>query len=87
MAAQRTRLVRVDLATDNLIADATRLQRRSKNDVVASAVGAYVNANRETLDCSFDASSYRIESAADPHAVDPRTGLTRAETEELFRSS
>jgi hypothetical protein len=87
MAAQRTRLVRVDLATDNLIADAARLQRRSKKDVVASAMGAYVNANREALDRSLDATSYRIESATDPHAVDPRTGLTRAETEELFRSS
>jgi hypothetical protein len=87
MAAQQTRLVRVDLATDNLIADAARLQRRSKKDVVASAMGAYVDANREALDRSLDATSYRIESAADPHAVDPRTGLTRAETEELFRLS
>ena len=85
MAGKRTRQVRVDLATDNLIADTARLQRRSKKDVVASAMGAYVEANREVLDRSLDAASYRIESAADPHVVDPRTGLTSAEMEELFR--
>ena len=85
MAGKRTRQVRVDLATDNLIADTARLQRRSKKDVVASAMGAYVEANREVLDGALDATSYRIETAADPHVVDPRTGLTRAEMEELFR--
>jgi len=85
MAGKRTRQVRVDLATDNLIADTARLQRRSKKDVVASAIGAYVEANREVLDRSLDVTSYRIESATDPHVVDPRTGLTRAEMAEMFR--
>ena len=85
MAAKRTRLVRVDLATDSLISDIARLQRRTKKEVVASAIGAYVEANRDDLGSALDRAGYRIESAADPHAVDPRTGLTRAETEELFR--
>jgi hypothetical protein len=85
MAAKRTRLVRVDLATDQLISDTARLQGRSKKDVVASAIGTYVSANREDLDRALDCAAYRIESAEDPQAVDPRTGLTRAETEELFR--
>jgi hypothetical protein len=85
MAAKRTRLVRVDLATDQLISDTARLQGRSKKDVVASAIGTYVSANREDLDRALDRAAYRIESAEDPQAVDPRTGLTRAETEELFR--
>lgn len=85
MAAKLTRLVRVDLATDRLISDAARLQRRSKRDVVASAIGAYVLANREDLDRALDASASRIDEANDPHEVDPRTGYTRAETEELFR--
>ena len=85
MAAKLTRLVRVDLATDRLISDAARLQRRSKKDVVASAIGAYVLANREDLDRALDASASRIGEANDPHEVDPRTGYTRAETEELFR--
>jgi hypothetical protein len=84
MAAKRTRLVRVDLATDQLISDTARLQGRSKKDVVASAIGTYVSANREDLDRALDRAAYRIESAEDPQAVDPRTGLTRAETEELF---
>jgi hypothetical protein len=44
-----------------------------------------VSANREDLDRALDRAAYRVESAEDPHAVDPRTGLTRAETEELFR--
>lgn len=85
MAAKRTRLVRVDLATDHLISDTARLQRRTKKDVVASAIGAYVLAHREDLDRALDATTYRIEEANDPHEVDPRTGYTRAETEELFR--
>jgi hypothetical protein len=85
MAAKRTRFVRVDLATDQLISDTARLQGRSKKDVVASAIGTYVSANREDLDRALDRAAYRIESAEDPQAVDPRTGLTRAETEELFR--
>jgi hypothetical protein len=85
MAAKRTRLVRVDLPTDQLISDTARLQGRSKKDVVASAIGTYVSANREDLDRALDRAAYRIESAEDPQAVDPRTGLTRAETEELFR--
>jgi hypothetical protein len=80
MAGKRTRQVRVDLATDNLIADTARLQRRSKKDVLASAMGAYVEANREVLDGALDATSYRIESA-----TDPRTGLTHAEMAEMFR--
>jgi hypothetical protein len=85
MAAKRTRFVRVDLATDQLISDTARLQGRSKKDVVASAIGTYVSANREDLDRALDRAAYRIESAEDLQAVDPRTGLTRAETEELFR--
>lgn len=85
MAAKRTRLVRVDLATDSLISDTARLQRRSKKDVVASAIGAYVRANREDLGHALDRTASRVEAATDPHEVDPRTGLTRAETEELFR--
>ena len=85
MAAKRTRLVRVDLATDSLISDTARLQGRSKKDVVASAIGAYVEANRDDLGTALDRAEFRVESATDPHAVDPRTGLTRAETEELFR--
>lgn len=85
MAAKRTRLVRVDMATDQLISDTARLQRRTKKDVVASAVGAYVVANREDLDRALDRTAGRIEEANDPHEVDPRTGLTRAETEDLFR--
>lgn len=85
MAGKRTKLVRVDLATDQLISDTARLQGRSKKDVVASAIGTYVSANREDLDRALDRAAYRVESAGDPQAVDPRTGLTRAETEELFR--
>jgi hypothetical protein len=85
MAAKMTKLVRVDLATDLLIADTARLLRRTKKDVVASAIGAYVEANREDLDRRLDGASYRIEQATDPHKIDPRTGLTRAQTEELFR--
>ena len=85
MAAKRTRLVRVDLVTDLLISDTARLQRRSKKDVVASAVGAYVLANRADLEGALDQATWRIEEADDPHVVDPRTGYTRAETEELFR--
>lgn len=85
MPAKRTRLVRVDLATDSLISDTARLQRRSKKEVVASAIGAYVEANRDDLGAALDRVVYRVDSATDPHAVDPRTGLTRVETEELFR--
>jgi hypothetical protein len=79
-----TRLVRVDLETDRLIADTARLQRRFKKDVVASAIGAYVEAHREELDLALDHTAHRIDTAADPHERDPRTGLTRAERAELF---
>ena len=85
MPSKRTALVRVDFATDQLISDTARLQGRTKKDVVASAIGAHVSANREDLTGAVDRVSYRVESADDPHAVDPRTGLTRAEREELFR--
>ncbi|KRE21830.1 hypothetical protein [Agromyces sp. Soil535] len=84
MAAKATRLVRVDIETDRLIADTARLQQRFKKDVVASAIGAYVEANREELDRALDRTQHRIDSADDPFVVDPRTGLTRAEREELF---
>ena len=84
MAGKITRLVRVDLETDRLIADTARLQRRFKKDVVASAIGAYVEAHREELDLALDHTAYRIETAADPHVRDPRTGLTRAERDEMF---
>jgi len=84
MAGKITRLVRVDLETDRLIADTARLQRRFKKDVVASAIGAYVAAHREELDQALDHTTHRIDTAADPHVRDPRTGLTRAERDELF---
>ena len=78
MAGKRTRLVRVDLETDRLIAC---------NKVEGTAVyniGAYVEAHREELDVALDHTSYRIETAADPNVRDPRTGLTRAERDEMF---
>ena len=85
MPGKITRLVRVDLETDRLIADTARLQQRFKKDVVASAIGAYVEAHREELDRALDRAAHRIEVADDPHVRDPVTGLTRAEREELFR--
>jgi len=70
MAAERTRLVRVDLATDQLISDTARLQGRSKKDVVASAIGTYVSANREDLDRALDRAAYRFEPR---HASTPKS--------------
>ena len=71
--------------TDRLLSDVARLQRRSKGNVLDSALGAYVEANREALRGLLDRSLARIDEAEDRHRVDPETGMTRAQWEELWR--
>ena len=85
MHGKATRTVRIDIDIDRLIADTARLQQRTKKAVIASAIGAYVEANRAELAKSADRTSYRIETATDPHLIDPATGLTAAQREDLFR--
>lgn len=85
MTGSATRLVRVDIETDRLIAHSARLLGRSKKDFVTAAVGVYVEQHRERLLRALDRTSLRREEAGDPDEVDPRTGLTRSAAKEIFR--
>ena len=78
--------MRIDIAVDRLLADVARLQRRSKGRVIESALGLYVSEHRDELRRALDRSLSRIDDAEDPHRVDPETGLTRAQWDELWRA-
>lgn len=74
--------IKVDRATDAIIADAAHFLGRTKKDFVDDAVRFYVDAHRAEINEAIKASLSRIDGS---HAslVAEVTGLTHAELTEL----
>ncbi|WP_394554535.1 nucleotidyltransferase family protein [Agromyces sp. MMS24-JH15] len=69
--------IKVDAATDRLVADAAYLLGRTKKDIVAAAVSEYFARHRDELQAGVEASSSRV--AASTHPLRERVRAKRDE--------
>ena len=80
--ATATAPIKVDAATDELVAHAAHFMSRSKKDIVDAAVREYIDTHRDEINAGVKAALGKL-NGSDEAAIAMMTGLSAEELDDL----